>query len=202
MNFSHLDGISETLPSNHHHTLLFIPHYSKAENPQNQKIIQVLSITQNAHVKLMTVSYPENFVGAETNKSTTSTISVRGENMQSLMKKTTEGLVCNFTCAWEYEKHNSLGTSVDTEKALFLFQRLVGLEKLDALLKDDILSYKDLLQKPIGQIYLSEHSLCLDIDLGVTNAQCTCFEFLNQPLPLIGSTPQGSNDYTPQLCFL
>ena len=85
------------------------------------------------------------------------------------------------------------------EKALFLFQRLVELEKSDAPFKDSILSYIDLLQNGIGRIYLSEHRCTLDIDLGVTNAQCTRFECLNQPLHLIGSTPQGVNDYTPQL---
>ena len=202
VNFGHLDGICETLPSNHHHTLLFIPDYSKAENLLKQTFIQVLSTAQNSHVKLMTVSYPKNFLRAETNKSITSTISVRGEKMQSPMnKKTTEGLGCNFTCVWEYEKHNPLGTLVDTEKALFLFQRLVELEKSDAPFKDSILSYTDLLQKGIGRIYLSEHSRTVDIDLGVTNAQFTCLECLNQPLHLIGSTPQGANDYTPQLFF-
>ena len=87
VNFGHLDGICETLPSNHHHTSLFIPDYSKAENLLKQTTIQVLSTAQNAHVKVMTVSYLENFLRAETNKSTTSTISVRGEKMQSLMKK-------------------------------------------------------------------------------------------------------------------
>ena len=120
--------------------------------------------------------------------------------MLSLMnKKTTEGLGCNFTCVWEFEKHNPLGTSVDTEKELFLFQRLVELEKPNAPFKESILSYINLLQKRIGRIYLSERSLTLDIDLGVTNAQCTGFECLNQPLHLIVSTPQGANDYTPQL---
>ena len=200
VNFGHLDGICETLHLNHHHTLLFIPDYSKAENLLKQTIIQVLSTAQNAPVKLMTVSYPENFLRAEKNKSTTSTISVSGEKMQSLMnKKTTEGLGCNFFCAWEYEKHNPLGALVDTEKALFLFERLVELEKSDAPFEDSVLSYIDLLQKGIRRVYLSEHSRTLDIDLGVTNAQCTCFECLNQPVHLIRSISQGANDYTPQL---
>ena len=115
--------------------------------------------------------------------------------MQSLMnKKTTEGLVR----ACENEKQNPLGTSVDKEKALFLFHRLFELEKSDAPFKDSILSYIDLLQKGIGRAYLSKRSLTLDIDLGVTKAQCTS-ECFNQPLHLIGSTPQGANHYTPQL---
>ena len=201
VNFGHLDGICETLPSNHHHTLLFIPDYFKAENLLKQPNIQVLSTAENAHVKLMTVSYPENFLRAEITItiSITSTISVRGKKMQSLMnKKTTEGLSCNLLVRGNM-KNNPLGTSVDTEKAIFLFQRLVELEESDAPLKDSILSYIDLLQKGIGRIYLSELSRTLDIDLGATIVQCTCLECLNQPLHLIGSTPQGANDYSPQL---
>ena len=71
-----------------------------------QTTMQVLSTAQNAHVKL-TVSYPENFLRADTNKLNTSAISVRGEKMQSLLKKkTTDGIGCNFKCTWEYEKQN------------------------------------------------------------------------------------------------
>ena len=69
-------------------------------------------------------------------KVNTSAISVKGEKMQSLLNnKTTNGIGCNFKCTWEYEKHNPLGTSGDTEKALFLFQRLVEFEKSDAPFK-------------------------------------------------------------------
>ena len=61
VNFGHLDGICQTLPSNHHHTLLLIPASVDAEKILKQTIMQVLSTAQNAHVKLMTVSYTENF---------------------------------------------------------------------------------------------------------------------------------------------
>ena len=92
----------------------------EAENFLKQTIIQVLSAAQNAYVKLMTVSYPDNFLRAETNKSTTGSIPVTGETMQSLMNnKTTEGVGCNFICAWDYEERNPLGTSLGTEKASF-----------------------------------------------------------------------------------
>ena len=146
----------------------------------------------------MTVSYPENFLRAEPNKNT-SAISVRGEKLQSLLKKkTTDGIGCNFKCTWEYEKQNPLGTSGDTEKALFLFQRLVEIEKSDAPFKDTVISFIELLQKRIGRLHLSERSRTLDIYLGVSNAQCTCFDCLSQPLH-IGSTTQEANNYSPQL---
>ena len=196
-----LEEICQTMPSNHHHTLLYLPDCAEAETFLKQTILQVLSTTNNAHVKLMTVSYPENFLRAETNnKSAASAISVRGEKMKSLMnQKTTEGLGCKFKSVWEYEKHNSLGASVGSEKALFLFQRLLELESSDAPFKDSILSYIDLLQKGFGRFYVTEHSRTLDIDLGVTNAQCTCFECMTQPLQIIGSTAQEGNNYASQL---
>ena len=166
-----------------------------------QTVIQVLSTAQNAHFKLMTFSYPENFLRAETNKINTSAISVRSEKMQSLLKKkTTDGIGCTFKCTWVYEKQNPLGTSGDTEKALFLFQRLVELEKSKPF-KDTVISFIELLQKGIGRFTLSEHSRTLDIDLGVSNAQCTCFECLSQPLHLIGSTTQEANNYSPTTFF-
>ena len=177
------------MPSNHHHTLLYLPDCAEAETFLKQTILQVLSTTNNANVKLMTVSYPENFLKVETNnKSAASAISVRGEKMKSLMnQKTTEGLSCKIKIVWEYEKHNLLGASVGSEKALFVFQRLLELESSDAPFKDSILSYIDLLQKGFGRFYVTEHSRTLDIDLGVTNAQCTCFECMTQPLQIIGS---------------
>ena len=121
--------------------------------------------------------------------------------MKSLLnQKTAEGLGCKFKSVWEYEKkNNSLGASVGSEKALFLFQRLLELESSDAPFKDSILSYIDLLQKGFGRFYVTEHSRTLDIDLGVTNAQCTCFECMTQPLQIIASTAQEGNNYASQL---
>ena len=87
---------------------------------------------------------------------------------------------------------------IQRRKALFLFQRLLELEKSDASFKDTVISFIELLQKGIGRLYLSEHSHTLDIDLGVTNAQCTPFECFNQPLYPIGSTTEEANNYSPQ----
>ena len=65
--------------------------------------------------------------------------------------------------------------------------------------KDTVISFIELVQKGLGRLYFSEHSLTLDFDLGVTNAQCTCFECLNQPLHFIVSTTQEAKNYSPQL---
>ena len=118
------------MPSNHHHTLLYFPGCAEGENFLKQIILQVLSTTNNAHVKLMIVSYPEKFLRAQTNnKAAANSISVRGEKMKSVLtQKTTEGLGCKCRGVWEYEKHSSLGASVGSEKALYFFNVCLSLK--------------------------------------------------------------------------
>ena len=163
------------LPKSHHHTLLFFPACVNKEKISKQTIIQVLSRAQKAKNKLLTVSYPENFLRTETNKLKTSAISVRDEKLQSLLnKKTTDGIGFNFKCTWECEKQNPLETSGYKGKALFLFQRLVELQKSGEPFKDSVISFNEILHKGIGRLYSSEHSRSLDLDLGVNNTQWTC----------------------------
>ena len=120
VNFKHLDASCQTVPSNHHHTLLSISTRNNAEELSKLNVFQVLSTTQNSHVKLMTFLCPKNLLGVETNKPNTKAILIRGEKMQFLMnKKMTKGVGCNFNCTREYEKHISLGKSGDTETASF-----------------------------------------------------------------------------------
>ena len=92
--------------------------------------------------------------------------------MQSLkIQKTTEGLICKFNTVWEYEKRKSLGASVGSEEALFLFQRLLELKSSDAPFKDSLFSCIALLQKGFGRLYVIEHSRTLDFDLVAKNAE-------------------------------
>ena len=91
--------------------------------------------------------------------------------MQSLTKKNkTDGPGSNFKYTWEYEKHNPFGTSGHTEKALFLSQRLVELQKSNSPVQRQVISFIELLREGIGRLYLSERSRTLDTDLGVPNA--------------------------------
>ena len=196
-----LDEFCEAMPTNHHHVLLYLPQSTNAETMLKQTISQVLSNEQWAKVRLLTVSYPENFLKTETSTFCHRSLIVEGERMKSLMtRKTTESLGCSFNCVWELNRHNSLGDCPDNEKALYIFQKLVELEKSDAPFKDTVISYIELLQRGIGRLFLSEHSRILDIDLGVSNAQCMCFECLNQPLQLdeaIDNTPSSSQLFSP-----
>ena len=66
------------------------------------------------------------------------------------------------------------------------------LESSDAPFKDTIISYIELLQCGIGRIFVTEHSRTVDVDLGISKAQCMCYECLNSPLQ-IDETPQTEN---------
>ena len=74
VNVRRLDGISQTLHSNHHHKLLTFPVCVNAENLIKQTIVQVRETQQYVSIKLMTVSYPENFLRAGRNYLNTSAI--------------------------------------------------------------------------------------------------------------------------------
>lgn len=196
-----LKRVCQDFPLNHYHVLLYIPNHTNTQDVLKQTVTQVLSTTQNAYAKLLTISYPENFVKSETAVSTKNSFFIRGEKIQSLMnQKTTEDLGCKFNCIWEFQKHNSMGACSDNEKALYVFERLLELEKSEAPFKDTILSYIDLLQRGAGRLFLSEHSRTLDIDLGWTNAQCMCFDCMNhQPLHGIGVESDRNPNFSNQL---
>ena len=196
-----LEEICQTISSNHHHTLLYLPDCAEAETFVKQTILQVLSTANNARVKLMTVSYPENFLRAETNnKSAASAIWVRGEKMKSLMnlkdhrrtwlqvRKCVGVRKTQFTGSirWVKESIVSFSTSARAWKFRCTFQR-----------QHILIHWSS--SKRIRAIYVTEHSRTLDIDLGVTNAQCTCFECMTQPLQIIGSTAQEGNNYASHL---
>ena len=63
-----------------------------------------------------------------------------------------------------------------------------------------LFAYIEHLQRGIGRLFLLEHSRTLDVDLGISNAQCMCFECLNKPLQLdetIDNTPSNSQLFSP-----
>ena len=188
------------MPWNHHHTLLFLPDCAEAGTFLKQTIFQVLSTTNNAHVKLMTVSYPEDFLSR--NKQQISRQFHFSKRREDEIPHESE----NHRRTWlqiqkcvGVRKTQFLGRIRWVRESIVFFQRLLELESSDAPFKDSILSYIDLLQKGFGRFYVTEHSRTLDIDLGVTNAQCTCFECMTQPLQIIGSTAQEGNNYASQL---
>ena len=63
-----------------------------------------------------------------------------------------------------------------TEKLLFLSQRLVELQRSQAVFKDSVLNFIELLERGFGTIHASHHNNVLSVDLGFSDAQCQCIE--------------------------
>ena len=163
-----------------------ISNQKKIFRPSFDRIIYFYKHNQESYEKLRfeCSTNPENFIKTETSIFHDESLVIRGERLQKLIKvKTTETLGCKFVSSWEIEKVNSLGNCAESEKPVYIFQKFLELEKSDAPFKDTIISYINLLQRGMGRLFVTEHSRTLDIDLGVSNAQCTCYEFLYQPLP-------------------
>ena len=188
---------------NHHHVLVYLPQCISPEKVLRQTVSQVLRNVQNANVKLLTVSYPENFMKMETSTISKESLIVKGDRMQSLInRKTTEGLGCTFKFTWEIERHNSLVNCQESEKAFHVFQKLLELEKSEAPFKDTVVPYIELLQRGMGRYFVTEHNHILDVDLGVSNAQCMCFECLNQPLHIAETNDTPPQNFSSQLFSL
>ena len=148
-----LRSFCENFPLDHHHVLLYIPNSTNIQDVLKQTVTHILSTAQNTYAKILTVSYSENFIKLKEAVSKKS-FCVRGQNFQSLLnQKTTEDLRCTFNCVWGYQKQISQGACNHTEKAVFYFQKLSELEKLEAPFKDTTVSYIDLLQIGAGRYF-------------------------------------------------
>ena len=137
-----LEGIREALPSNHHHTRLYLSDCGDAETFLKQTNAQVLSTTNNAYVKLMTASWPEICLRAETDKLAAISVCQRREDAildEWEDRRSTWLQIQNCVGVWKIHFTKNIRSN-GTEKALFLFERLLDLENSDASFKDSVLS--------------------------------------------------------------
>lgn len=78
-NCDQLEEFCESMPLTHHHVLLYFPQCTNAEKVIRQSVSQVLSNVQTAKIKLLTVSYPENFLTREATIYSNESLIVKGE---------------------------------------------------------------------------------------------------------------------------
>ena len=67
-----------------------------------------------------------------------------------------------------------------TDRVAHLCNKLLQLQKSDAVLKDSVADYIDILMRGFGTREASHHSNTLKVDLGYSNAQCYCFECVEE----------------------
>ena len=67
---------------------------------------------------------------------------VRGKRMKPLVnQKSSDGFSCQFNIICELQRHILLGTCIDKEQTLYVFQWLLEFDKSYGPFKDTIISY-------------------------------------------------------------
>ena len=99
--------------------------------------------------------------------------------MKSMLQtKSTKDLGCKFENVWELQRscYTEFDENEDAEKLSYLCRKLAELQEYNALFKDSVIDFINLLQRGFGNINTAHHNKVLKVDLGYSNAQCQCFE--------------------------
>ena len=95
-----------------------------------------------------------------------------------LQTKSTKDLGCKFQNVRELQRtyYTEFDENEDAEKLSYLCRKLAELQKSNAIFKDSVIDFINLLQRGFGNINTAHHIIALKVDLGYSNAQCQCFE--------------------------
>ena len=99
--------------------------------------------------------------------------------MKSMLQtKSTKDLGCKFENVWELQRscYTEFEENEEAEKLSYLYWKLAELQKSNAIFKDCVIDFIDLLQRGFGNTNIAHHNNVLKVDLGYSNAQCQCFE--------------------------
>ena len=104
---------------------------------------------------------------------------IHGERMKSMLQThSTKDLGCKFENVWEVQRscYTELDENEDAEKLSYLCRKLAQLQKSNAIFKDCVIDFINLLQRGFGNINIAHHKNVLKMDVVYSNAQCQCFE--------------------------
>lgn len=137
-------------------------------------------------------------------------ISWRGNNIEDLIKSFDlddyrKRAKAAFENVWEMEKtcpvrKAEINQLTDHQKRILA--KVESIEKSDSPFKETIEDFLDLLGTGWGSIYTTHHSTFLEVNYGLTNAQCTCWECLDSDAVDDEATPSdklSENDKTSEL---
>ena len=183
-NFSETEDVCSNFTGEHYHIFLYLKAFVGAENFIKESIIENITRAKpplkirNSFVKLFTVSYPENCIKREA-RCGGNRLFIHGERMKSMLQtKSTKDLGCKFENVWELQRscYTEFDENEDAENLSYLCTKLAELQKSNAIFKDSVIDFINLLQRGFGNINIAHHNNVLKVDLGYSNAQCQCFE--------------------------
>ena len=95
-----------------------------------------------------------------------------------LQTKSLKDLGCKFENVWELQRacYTEFDENEDAEKPLYLCRKLVELQKSNAIFKDSVIDFINLLQRGYRNINTAHQKNVIKVDVGYYNAQCQRFE--------------------------
>ena len=177
---------SSNFTGEHYHIFLYLKAFVGAENFKKESISENItrakppSKLRNSFVKLFTVSYPENCLEREREASYGGNrLFIHGERMESMLQtKSLKDLGCKFENVWELQQscYTEFDENEDAEKLSYLSRKMAELQMSNAIFKDFVIGFINLLQRGFGNINIAHHNNVLEVDVRYSNAQCQCFE--------------------------
>ena len=183
-NFTETEDLCSNFTGEHFHALLYLKSFVGAEKFIKDSIGQIIASpkgsikVRNSLVKMFKVSYPENCLKNEANWGA-NRLFVHGEKIKAMLNsRSTKDLGCNYDLVWELQRscYTEFDENEDADKLSYICKKLAELQKSNAVFKDCLIDFIDLLQRGYGTMNVSHHNNTLSIDLGFSNAQCQCFE--------------------------
>ena len=175
------EDICSEIAQAHFHLLFYIVSFVGAKNYFKNTLAMTLGIRsglKDCKVMLCNVTYPENCLKVEMTKSS-NTLRIYGERLRKILtSQATIDLGCQFKVIWQYqrERYSPFGGIDDAENVAHLCKKLQELQKSDAVFKDSVVDFIDILMRGFGKMEASHHNNMLKVNLGCSNAQCQCLE--------------------------
>ena len=165
----------------HFHSLFYIKSFVGAENYFKNTLALTLENKkglEDCKVMLFSVTDPEICLKKEISPSA-NTLRLYGDRLKKMKaSRSTSDLGCQFKVIWEIQRefNSPFSGRDDTERVAHLCKKRQELQKSEAVFKDSVLAFIDILMPGFGTMEASHHNSILKVDLGCSNAQCQCIE--------------------------
>ena len=183
-NVSETEDVCWNFTGEHYHIFIYLKAFVGAAIFMKESISENITREKppvkirNTFVTLFTVSYPENCLKREA-KYGGNQLFIHGERMKSMLQtKSTNDLGCKLenVCELQRSCYTEFDENEDAEKVFHLRRKLAELQNSNAIFKDCVIDFINLLQRGLGNINIAHHNNVLKVHLGCSNAQCQCFE--------------------------
>ena len=169
----------------HFHLLFYIKSFVGTENYFKNTLALTLGNKnglKDCEVMPCSVTYPEICLKKEISASA-KTLRMYGDRLKKMKaSRVTSDLGCQYKVIWEFQRecYSPFGCIDDKERVAHLCKKLQELQKSEAVFKDSVVDFINILMRGFGTREASHQNSILKVDLGCSNAQCQCFECLEE----------------------